>query len=482
MRLRATYWRDAGWVGVTSFLLSMSPSARVQASPADKVAEADASSVDPEAPDAVARRSRHVPGPSLDGWQPQLGPGSAMAPATSAPGEGAVLAVTAFELPLYPEPGAGHAIGTARLGSRLPAERRDGSGCRGGTWYRVSGGAYVCTAEGAVPADEFDAEQARLWSPSFDEPHQFEYARVIADRAPLLSALPSAEEAEELARAYEAGSRSGPHVERWMKGDYFLALAGRREHDGHVYYETVRGRFARAEDLQMKPLVPMHGEHLDDERTLPLAFTLDDTPLSCTGGDRPVPCGTIAKHARFAPGEMVSWNGARYVRGPKGALVPAAAVRIASAIARPDSVPAGRKWVHVDLAQQTLVAYEGDTPVYATLVSSGRDGYNTPRGTFRVERKYLSKTMRGDDDVDGRYEVQEVPWTMYYDGNYALHGAYWHDRFGRTKSHGCVNIPPVDARWLYYWTDTALPTGWHAMFHRRGTYVYISGQTPADGQ
>ncbi|HET6612892.1 MAG TPA: L,D-transpeptidase, partial [Kofleriaceae bacterium] len=120
---------------------------------------------------------------------------------------------------------------------------------------------------------------------------------------------------------------------------------------------------------------------------------------------------------------------------------------------------------------------EGDTPVFSTLVSSGKPGHDTPTGLYRVERKYLYKTMRGEDK-NGPYSVQEVPWTMYFHDAYAVHGAYWHDVFGRPRSHGCVNVPPADARWLYYWSEPALPRGWSSMYNRLGIHIYITGKTP----
>ena len=82
--------------------------------------------------------------------------------------------------------------------------------------------------------------------------------------------------------------------------------------------------------------------------------------------------------------------------------------------------------------------------------------------------------MRGEDPVDGPYEVSEVPWTMYYSGSYALHGAYWHDDFGKTRSHGCTNLAPADARWLFQYTDGRVPSSWHALRQLEGTPVYIT--------
>jgi lipoprotein-anchoring transpeptidase ErfK/SrfK len=141
----------------------------------------------------------------------------------------------------------------------------------------------------------------------------------------------------------------------------------------------------------------------------------------------------------------------------------------------PSGVPDEAKWVHVDLSEQTLVAYEGARPVYVTVISSGKEGYEPPTGLFQVQQKYISTTMNATDPIDGFYEVEEVPWTLYYHGGYALHGAYWHTDFGKVRSHGCTNIAPVDARWIYYWSDPEVPPAWHAVrFQPDTTWVYFT--------
>ena len=468
MRHRLQRLCGAGVVGVAWFLCGAAAPSHAIASPSDVL----------------------LKGPSLDSWAPELGPGSPGAVSAPASTEGAqvLLEITAFEVKLHAEPGGRRVLGTARLGAVFAGESVSGKGCAKGTWYRVNGGGHVCTADGVALKDEAaskpataDAAEAPEWSPAFDEPNPLLYARVIRDGAPRLTALPDGDKAEAIAAG--ASSRElGSLVSRSMHGDYFLALARKVKHEGRAYYKTVAGRFVRAEDIELKPVPPMRGELLRGDAPGPLAFALDDTPVQCEKQGAITPCGTMQKHARFPVAGAVEHDGVRHLRGPDGLLVPEAAVRVAEPIARPEGIPARVKWIHVHLTSQTLTAYEGDTPVYVTLVSSGRDGSHTPAGVYNVQRKYQTKTMRGSDDVSGRYEVQEVPWTLFYDRNYAIHGAYWHNLFGRTKSHGCVNVPPVDARWLYYWSKVTLPAGWHSREGVRGTYVYVSGQTPPDGR
>jgi|SRR5690606_18641539 len=140
----------------------------------------------------------------------------------------------------------------------------------------------------------------------------------------------------------------------------------------------------------------------------------------------------------------------------------------------------GAKWLDVSIERQALVAYEGEVPVYATLVSTGRDGLGDPesslstvRGDFRVHTKHVSATMASDVEGD-EYDLRDVPYVQYFSGNYALHGAFWHDAFGSPRSHGCINLSPLDARWVFDWTEPRVPEQWHgSMSLLRGTRVSI---------
>ncbi|MEM9068886.1 MAG: L,D-transpeptidase [Myxococcota bacterium] len=143
------------------------------------------------------------------------------------------------------------------------------------------------------------------------------------------------------------------------------------------------------------------------------------------------------------------------------------------------------KWLDINLAEQTLVAYEGDTPVFATVISSGKrvagEDWETLTGLFRVKSKHLTDTMDGDTAVDGPYSVDDVPYVMYFELAYALHSAFWHNGFGRPRSHGCVNLSPHDARWVFNWADPPLPENWHSVYPTEetpGTWIFVHGETP----
>jgi lipoprotein-anchoring transpeptidase ErfK/SrfK len=140
----------------------------------------------------------------------------------------------------------------------------------------------------------------------------------------------------------------------------------------------------------------------------------------------------------------------------------------------------GEKWIDVNITKQVLVAYEGEKPVYATIVSTGEAGLEshenttaTKKGIFRVHTKFVTTTM--DSETAGEeFELRDVPYVQYFEEGYALHGAYWHDRFGQPKSHGCINLSPEDARRLFFWTEPPVPPGWHGAARAlTGTTIFV---------
>lgn len=156
--------------------------------------------------------------------------------------------------------------------------------------------------------------------------------------------------------------------------------------------------------------------------------------------------------------------------------------------APPEAIREGERWIDVDLSHQALVAYEWKQPRYVTLISSGRVrtprpdlDYRTPQGLFRIRAKHLTSTMDSDEPGEPPYSLEDVPYVMYFHGAYAFHSAFWHDRFGRPRSHGCINLAPRDAKWLYNWAGPDLPPTWHggsATDDNPGTWVYVHGETP----
>jgi lipoprotein-anchoring transpeptidase ErfK/SrfK len=108
----------------------------------------------------------------------------------------------------------------------------------------------------------------------------------------------------------------------------------------------------------------------------------------------------------------------------------------------------GVRWIDVDLTNQMVYAYEGDTVVNSFVVSTGTWMTPTVTGKYKIWIKLKKTNMSGPG-----YYLADVPYVMYFHKGYGLHGTYWHNNFGTPMSHGCVNLSIPDAEWLYYWAS-----------------------------
>ena len=133
-------------------------------------------------------------------------------------------------------------------------------------------------------------------------------------------------------------------------------------------------------------------------------------------------------------------------------------------------VPEAEKLIHADLGTQTVTAFEGDTPVLISRCSSGAGNTKTPLGDFRTYHKSPSVHMTNEgDDEAGIYDLPGVPWCSFFTGTgIAFHGTYWHNDYGRPRSHGCVNLKSEDAKFIYRWTSPVVPPG--------VDYLHLPGQ------
>lgn len=375
---------------------------------------------------------------------------------------------------MRPEPKA-RTLGLVRRGTMLRAkELVTGEGCASGQWYALADQGYACAGRGFVTSQSPIArwQQPR---PDTQSALPFTYAKVTSRDALRYYRMPSDSELEAVHKAIREGGALPDVVRDRMDGDYFLALDREESKGDQRYYRTVLGRYVHADTVAPRSAPTMQGELLGSELRLPLAFVhaTPSAPLLALQDGEPQQVGKAYKHARFEVAREASWSDRKMVISPEGYAVERNYVRIARRQKRPKGVGPADKWLHVDLARQTLVAYQGDQPIFATLVSSGRKGYETPPGLFRIHEKHKTTTMRGSD-AEGVFEVSEVPWTMFYQGSYALHGAYWHNDFGTVRSHGCINIAPIDARWLFHFSEGSVPSGWHALRYVQGTRLLIT--------
>jgi lipoprotein-anchoring transpeptidase ErfK/SrfK len=291
--------------------------------------------------------------------------------------------------------------------------------------------------------------------------------------------------------------RDGPMKRRMVKG-FYLSLDHQFPVNGTTWWKTVAGLVAPLERIIIaKPATEFHGVWLGKDSgtfatknvvsrkidKLPVAFvnwyfakryTLDASHKHATVTQGPVD----RFDAVGLTGETARAEGYEYWETDEGYWIRAGTATRTEPGPPPRDIGEHEKWIDVNLKRQTLVAFEGTTPVFATMFSSGRNEHETPPGSFRIREKHITATMDGNADTatDGPYSIEDVPYIEYFSGGYALHGAFWHAEFGHIKSHGCVNLAPRDAKALFGWTDPQLPDGWHAVFATKenpGTRVIV---------
>ncbi|MFC1961387.1 L,D-transpeptidase [Chloroflexota bacterium] len=212
-------------------------------------------------------------------------------------------------------------------------------------------------------------------------------------------------------------------------------------------------QWVRAVDVQAQQASTFAGVRIHEALKYPLAWILVNTyTAEYPGGPQVIDSDRL--HFRYDTVNVyatVELEGHNWYLIAPGEWVYHTWVGLAQAIPQPEGVSG--HWVAVDLYEQTLVAYEDDQVVFATLVSSGLAGWDTNEGLFDVWARFESDHMSGAEGADDFYYLENVPYTMYFDGDISLHGTYWHNGFGYRHSHGCVNLSISDARWLFDWTN-----------------------------
>ena len=143
----------------------------------------------------------------------------------------------------------------------------------------------------------------------------------------------------------------------------------------------------------------------------------------------------------------------------------------------PDT-PDNEKRLEVRLRDQLVIAYENTKPVFMARIASGAEFSNgrflTPVGRHTTFHKRPSRHMAAGDLASNGYDLPGVPWICYInEKGVAFHGTYWHNDFGRPRSHGCINLTPTAAKWIYRWTLPNVPPYDESLYENYGTIVDI---------
>lgn len=377
-------------------------------------------------------------------------------------------------------------LGLLRGGTRVrtDAELTYGGGCTA-AWHEIHPGGWVCRSAGLETGDTPPSDATvSVPEPQLDQELPYEYWRVNDEMTPFFHRLPSFGEQDQADAAGQAwyakhGREPMPTdpaerpadvpavVKEYMNAGYYVTKAGEEMKSQRRFIRTTRGAYARKYQLGQKESPSFRGRLLPGgAEDLPLYFIRRELALQqreAEGSDVLVDSGVVPERLSTHPFVREIHLGPKeYYEDADGRLMRAYAVGKARLLDRPPGVGADEHWVHIDLSEQTLVAYDGDTPVFATLVSSGKEPGMTPVGVHRIQIKHIAAPMRDQPPEDEAYSIDDVPWTQYFHGSIALHGAFWHAGFGLERSHGCVNLSPADARWLFGFTQPSLPYGWHA--------------------
>lgn len=279
--------------------------------------------------------------------------------------------------------------------------------------------------------------------------------------------------------------------ERVIAGNATVRQLAELELAGTSYWRIGPSEYVRSSDISVHEPSDYQGIRLGDDtgHSLPMGFAVgkvnpygrvpvysDSSTIKAVGR---VPARTPVSILEQWPTD----GAATAYRIDEDRWLAAGDVRVIEQTAPPPHTGYDERWIDVDLDDQVLVAYEGTTPVYATLVSSGKRKTPTETGVYRVWIKFAETTMSGGMGEDDAYSVATVPWTQFYAIDLALHTTYWHDKLGVPRSHGCINLAPRDARFLYFWSAPDVPRGWsmaHGIFERPGSLVRVrSAADPA---
>jgi lipoprotein-anchoring transpeptidase ErfK/SrfK len=395
----------------------------------------------------------------------------------------------AIEIRPWSSPMIGNAIQGARLLVKGTVKAVHGN-CAGKVWYALEPFGYVCAKE-AKPTDQ-PATTEQVLKVREGSRLPFQYVMILVKDDEFMPMWASVDDL-----------KNGAEPERQLKKGDTVAIDKPLKWEGEDYWISADGKVIKKKAASlMGGGSSWHGIEITDAMPLPFGWITPEKASIYEAlpekGAKPLKDFSLERRTRvnIVGEEMVGhkkWLKVTVAEPPPpptfgeifsdmekkrpGAdAAPAApptppaemwvsadAVNEVRKLEHPKTVPADMpKWIDVDLGEQVLVLYENDKPVFATLVSSGR-AIATPMGTYPVWAKVAAITMKNQPYEDKPYYVNKVPWSTFFQWHNAIHGAYWHDRFGVTKSHGCVNVAPLDARHVFEWVTPPLPDGWSGL-------------------
>jgi len=268
---------------------------------------------------------------------------------------------------------------------------------------------------------------------------------------------------------YSSPGGRGTGINQFPPGFVYISYIDRVE-SGGVYYMLQNGGWIPGKGARVGEISGFQGLGFYTTPHNSFGWPFEQIPVKTAPGYNTSESGTwltpysIVQIYDTQNVDNADWN----MIGPNQWVEARKVAQVIVSTTPPEGVTNGR-WIDVNLAEQTLAVYDNQQLVFATVIASGLEPFWTKPGLFQIFQKKETETMRNNDPSDFYY-LDNVPWTMYFDGARALHGAYWRTRFGYPQSHGCINLSVGDSHWLYNWAV-------------EGDWVFVhdpSGLTPTD--
>ncbi|WP_437680262.1 L,D-transpeptidase [Sorangium sp. So ce131] len=377
--------------------------------------------------------------------------------------------------------------GSVRLKSAEPA-RSGGRDCP--AFYAVEPRGYVCVDGERATLDAGDPMLKTLLAhaPLVDEPLPYRYGESLG-----LKRLFQVEGID--APSWPEGIHDLRHVD--VRPRSSVAWTKEVEAGGQTWLWTADLTFAPKSKVKPYEPTSFRGVLLTGDVRLPIAFfrrkprpkyrltedgqlaKMDDVwerldRVGLTGKSKRV--GTSTYLETREDGRWVLERDAVVVKPRKGRTPWGRPIRLAGEAREARTDGPRNTWLEIAALEGWMIAYEDDRPVFATLISAGRNGAEkpvstepfvppstTPLGQYHINNKWVTKTLITPHVNEDDFIEAEVPWSQHFFSKYLVHAAYWHNSWGDGQSGGCVNLSPIDAKWLFHWTEPALPEGWHAV-------------------
>lgn len=356
-------------------------------------------------------------------------------------------------------------LGYLHAGATVPRSEKahETSDCIEG-WYAIWPRGYVCTEKAATTDIKHPTLQAMALSPQLGKELPYAYARTT-----------------KVTPLFKRVQENGVELTGRLAKSTVLAVVGSwtapdESNEPQLLGLRMNGQFVRAEDLEPSTGSTFSGAALDDKVTLPLAFVVRrGVRLWSLDGPLPTKVDELAYHQRLQlSGRFRTVNDEKFFATESGAWVRHQdATVLLPRHEFPNFAKDAQKWLDVSIITGAIVAYEGTRPVYASVLSVGRDRLGDPKtsastaqGTFKIIAKHITRrTPASPEEAE-----QDSPWAFELESGQWLQASTRHDRFGVEHTEGDLELSPRDGAHLWKWATPDLPDGWHG--------VLLDEQTP----